>query len=65
LDSYKWDLPILRNRHDWVGKTLGGWIVSGVFTYHTGFPWPPVSFGPTNNNPVGDGYRPDRDSLLW
>ena len=48
-----------------VGKTRGGWIVSGVFTYHTGFPWTLVSFGPTNNNPVGDGYRPDRDSLLW
>jgi hypothetical protein len=22
-----------------------------------------VSFGPTNNNPVGDGYRPDRPTL--
>ena len=55
-----WDLPILRNRRDWVGKTLGGWSISGVYTYHTGFPWTPVSFGPTNNNPVGDGYRPDR-----
>jgi hypothetical protein len=39
---------------------LGGWNLSGVFTYHTGFPWTPVSFGPTNNNPVGDGTRPDR-----
>jgi hypothetical protein len=55
-----WDLPIFRNRHDLVGKTLGGWNVSGVFTYHTGFPWTPVSFGPQNNNPEGDGYRPDR-----
>jgi hypothetical protein len=55
-----WDLPILRNRHDWVGNILGGWSISGVFTYHTGFPWTPMSFGPTNNNPVGDGYRPDR-----
>jgi hypothetical protein len=52
----------LRGRNDFAGKTLGGWIVSGVFTYHTGFPWTPVSFGPTNNNPVGDGYRPDRPS---
>ena len=55
-----WELPILRGRHDMLGKTLGGWSVSGVFTYHTGFPWTPVSYGPTNNNPVGDGYRPDR-----
>jgi outer membrane receptor protein involved in Fe transport len=55
-----WNLPIFRSRHDMVGKTLGGWNVSGVFTYHTGFPWTPVSFGPQNNNPVGDSYRPDR-----
>jgi hypothetical protein len=55
-----WDLPILRNRHDFLGRALGGWNVSGVFSYHTGFPWTPVSFGPTNNNPAGDGYRPDR-----
>ena len=55
-----WDLPLFHNRHDLVGKTLGGWNVSGVFTFHTGFPWTPVSFGPTQNNPAGDGYRPDR-----
>jgi outer membrane receptor protein involved in Fe transport len=55
-----WDLPIFRKRHDLLGKALGGWNISGIFTYHTGFPWTPVSFGPTNNNPEGDGYRPDR-----
>lgn len=55
-----WNLPIFANRHDLLGKTVGGWTVSGTYTYHTGFPWTPVSFGPTNNNPVGDGFRPDR-----
>ena len=60
LLSGVWELPILRGRHDLLGNIAGGWKLSGVFTYHTGFPWTPVAFGPTNNNPVGDGFRPDR-----
>ncbi len=55
-----WDLPIFRNRHDFLGNVVGGWSVSGIYTYHTGFPWTPVVFGPQNNDPNGDSYRPDR-----
>jgi hypothetical protein len=55
-----WELPIFRGRHDFLGKTLGGWSISSIFTYHTGFPWTPIVFGPTNNDPNGDGFRPDR-----
>jgi Carboxypeptidase regulatory-like domain/TonB dependent receptor len=40
-----WDLPIFRNRRDGVGKVLGGWRLSGIFTAHSGFPWTPI-----NNN---------------
>jgi hypothetical protein len=40
-----WDLPIFRNRRDAVGKVLGGWQLSGIFTAHSGFPWTPI-----NNN---------------
>jgi outer membrane receptor protein involved in Fe transport len=40
-----WDLPIFRNRHHGVGKVLGGWQLSGIFTIHSGFPWTPI-----NNN---------------
>lgn len=36
-----WDLPLFRNRKDWVGKVLGGWQVDGILTAHTGFPWTP------------------------
>jgi hypothetical protein len=36
-----WDLPIFRNRHDLVGKALGGWQLDGILTAHTGFPWTP------------------------
>jgi hypothetical protein len=37
-----WDLPFGRGRHDVVGKILGGWEVSTIATFHTGFPWTPV-----------------------
>jgi hypothetical protein len=36
-----WDLPLFRNRHDFVGKALGGWQMDGILTWHTGFPWTP------------------------
>jgi hypothetical protein len=35
-------LPFLRYRHDALGKLLGGWQLSGIGTFHTGFPWTPV-----------------------
>jgi hypothetical protein len=36
-----WDLPLFRNRRDFVGKALGGWQIDGILTAHTGFPWTP------------------------
>jgi hypothetical protein len=36
-----WDLPILRNRNDFIGKAFGGWQIDGILTAHTGFPWTP------------------------
>ncbi len=36
-----WDLPLFRNRRDFVGKALGGWQLDGILTWHTGFPWTP------------------------
>jgi hypothetical protein len=37
-----WDLPVFRGKSKGIAKFLGGWQLSGVFTYHTGFPWTPV-----------------------
>jgi Carboxypeptidase regulatory-like domain/TonB dependent receptor len=36
-----WELPFFRNRGG-LGKVLGGWELSGIATFHTGFPWTPV-----------------------
>ena len=38
-----WDLPILRNRKDWLGRIAGGWQLNGVISAHTGFPWTPTT----------------------
>lgn len=43
--SALWELPIFRNRRDAVGNLLGGWQLSGIGTFHTGFPWTPVVGG--------------------
>jgi len=48
LLSGLYDLPIFKNRHDFVGKALGGWSVDGTYQFHTGFPWSPVE---SNNCP--------------
>jgi len=37
-----WDLPIFRGKKGGVERFLGGWQLSGIFTYHTGFPWTAV-----------------------
>ena len=36
-----WDLPLFRNRRDFVGKAFGGWQIDGILSAHTGFPWTP------------------------
>src|SRR5216684_4508683 len=41
--SALWDLPIFRNRTDWIGKVVGGWQLNGILSAHTGFPWTPTT----------------------
>jgi len=40
-----WDLPIFQNKSDWEGKLLGGWQISSIVTWNSGFPWTPRIFG--------------------
>jgi outer membrane lipoprotein-sorting protein len=55
-----WELPFFRSRHDAAGKLLGGWQLSGIWTWHTGFPWTPVVGNcPSSNRPVICPARPN------
>jgi hypothetical protein len=39
-----WQPVIFRNAHNWAEKIVGGWSLSGIFNWHTGFPWTPVYY---------------------
>jgi hypothetical protein len=39
--SAVWDLPFYSNQSSWKGKLLGGWQLSTIVTYNTGYPWTP------------------------
>ncbi len=45
--SGNWDLPKFHNGQGLVGAVISGWQVNGVYQYHTGFPWTPVTGQPT------------------
>jgi hypothetical protein len=45
--SGNWDLPKYHNGHGFVGSALSGWQVNGIYQFHTGFPWTPVTGQPT------------------
>ncbi len=34
--SFVWEMPFLRDRHDFVGTMLGGWQLNGIFSLQTG-----------------------------
>jgi hypothetical protein len=55
-----WELPFFRSRHDFVGTALGGWMISGILSKHSGFPYSAlIGSCDTNNDRNGDGYCPD------
>ena len=43
---------------DWKEKIFGGWQISGILNYHTGFPWTPI-YNNTGGNVIyqNSGYR--------
>jgi hypothetical protein len=57
--SSVYELPFYKGRNDFAGKVLGGFLVSGILTYHTGFPWTPVVGGCTST-PGGPQLCPVR-----
>jgi len=37
-----WQPVIFRGNRGWIEKIAGGWSLSGIFNWHSGFPWTPV-----------------------
>jgi hypothetical protein len=59
-----WDLPFFRNHQTTAGKILGGWQLSGILTWHTGFPWTPKT-GRCVTTPGGPGLCPSRPARYF
>ncbi len=38
--------PVIFHGNDWKEKIAGGWTISGIFTYHSGFGWTPFYTAP-------------------
>jgi hypothetical protein len=41
-----WQPVIFRGSHNWVEKIAGGWSLSGIATFHSGYGWTPVYTAP-------------------
>lgn len=46
-DAFKvygvWQPVIFRGSKGWIDKIAGGWSLSGILNWHSGFPWTPVA----------------------
>jgi hypothetical protein len=60
-----YDLPFFHDKSHWTGKLLGGWQINGLLTWHSGFPWTPVT-GQLNSVPItsANTINPTRPSKL-
>jgi hypothetical protein len=38
IGNYTWEVPWFRSAHGFAGKAFGGWGISQIMEYHTGFP---------------------------
>jgi len=50
--------PVFFGGHGWEEKVIGGWSLSGIYNWHTGFPWTPVYNANTSGGLYynGSGY---------
>lgn len=55
-----YELPFFRNRNDFVNTLLGGFQISGILTYNSGFPFTPVVGGPGIRSASGASFGPFR-----
>jgi hypothetical protein len=57
-----WQLPIFRDRRDWVGQVFGGWQLSGVVKLSHGTPFTVIDTGLGDIN--WDGFSENRPVIL-
>ena len=55
-----YELPFFKNRNDFLETALGGFEISGIVTYHSGFPFTPVISGPGIRSVSGVEFGPFR-----
>jgi hypothetical protein len=51
-----WQPVFFHGSHGWIEKVAGGWSVSGIWNWHTGFPWDPFYNASTNFYYQNSGY---------
>jgi hypothetical protein len=54
-----WQPVFFHGAHSWAEKIAGGWNLSGIFNWHTGFPWTPVFYTGSAGTPSGSLYCSD------
>lgn len=59
-----WQPVFFRGEHSWIEKIAGGWSLSGIWNWHTGFPWNPVYNTDGNTYFSGSGYSQLRPSAV-
>ena len=48
--NFVWEMPFLRDRHDFAGLLLAGWQLNGIFSLQTGAHWFPYRGGPSTTS---------------
>ena len=45
-----WQPTLFHSSHNWMEKIVDGWSLSGIFNWHSGFPWTPIYTNIDGNN---------------
>lgn len=59
-----WQPVFFHGNHNWIEKIAGGWSLSGIWNWHTGFPWDPFYNASTNIYYQNSGYGQLRPSAV-
>jgi hypothetical protein len=59
-----WDIPTPGKYHGFWKSVLGGWQMDPIITWHTGFPWTPVT-GQSVETPGGPSLSPIRPTVYF